>query len=292
MEFLIKTKAEKILDIINLIFLSIISFLCLYPFYNILVTSINDPIDAARGGITFWPRVFSLESYKMVFQNEDIINAFYVTVARTLIGTIIAVLFTAAFAYGVSKRELMGRKFIMSMTLVTMYFGGGLIPTYILIAKWLHLKNNFLAYIIPNMFSVFNAIIMMTFFSSIPKEIEESARIDGANDVTVFIKLIIPLSMPVLATIALFNGVFHWNSWFDAMLYGGSKLKTLQQILMQIINTNNNVSVLAGNLGFKAVSSESIKLATMVITTLPIIFAYPFLQKYFVKGIMIGSVKG
>jgi len=292
MEFIIKTKAEKVLDIINLIFLSIISFLCLYPFYNILVTSINDPTDAARGGITFWPRVFSLESYKMVFQNEDIINAFYVTVARTMIGTIIAVLFTAAFAYGVSKRELMGRKFIMSMTLVTMYFGGGLIPTYILIAKWLHLKNNFLAYIIPNMFNVFNAIIMMTFFSSIPREIEESAKIDGANDVTVFIKLIIPLSMPVLATIALFNGVFHWNSWFDAMLYGGSKLKTLQQILMQIINTNNNVSVLAGNLGFKAVSSESIKLATMVITTLPIIFAYPFLQKYFVKGIMIGSVKG
>jgi len=228
----------------------------------------------------------------MAFQNNDIINAFYVTVARTIIGTFVAVILTAAFAYGVSKRELVGRKVIMAATLVTMYFSGGLIPTYILIAKWLNLKKNILAYIIPNMFNVFNAIIMMTFFSGIPKEIEESAKIDGANDVTIFFKLIIPLSMPVLATIALFNGVFHWNSWFDAMLYGGTNLKTLQQILMKLISSNNNVSVQAGNMGFKAVSSESIKLSTMVITTLPIIFVYPFLQKYFVKGIMIGSVKG
>lgn len=288
----IKSRAEKAFDIANLTFLSIISFLCLYPFYNILITSINDPNDSARGGITFWPRVFSLESYKMVFQNSNIINAFYVTLARTLIGTLVAVFFTAAFAYGVSKHELMGRKTILMIAIITMYFSGGLIPSYILIAKWLHLKNNFLAYILPNMFSVFNAIIMMTFFSGIPKEIDESAKIDGANDVTIFVKLIIPLSGPVLATIALFNGVFHWNSWFDAMLYGGTNLKTLQQILMQLISSNNNVSVQAGNLGFKAVSSESIKLSTMVITTLPIIFAYPFLQKYFVKGIMIGSVKG
>jgi putative aldouronate transport system permease protein len=173
-----------------------------------------------------------------------------------------------------------------------MYFSGGLIPYYLLIVKYLHLKNSFLAYIIPNMFSAFNAILLLTFFKGIPKEMEESAKIDGANELKIFIKLIIPVSKPVLATIALFNGVFHWNSWFDAMLFGGAHLKTLQQILIQIINSNSNVNITAGNLGFRAVTAESVKLATMVITTLPIVFSYPFLQKYFVKGIMVGSVKG
>lgn len=292
METLIKNKSEKVFDILNLLFLSVTSFICLYPFYNILISSFDDPNDAARGGITLWPRDFSIESYKVVFRDSNMINAFIVTISRTLIGTLIAVLFTAAFAYGVSKRDLLGRNLIMGIALVTMYFSGGLIPTYIMIAKWFHLKENFLVYILPNMFSAFNAIIMMTFFNGIPKEIEESAQIDGANHLTIFVKLILPLSMPVLATIALFNGVFHWNSWFDGLLYGGSKLKTLQQILMQLINSNNNVSILAGNLGMRAVTSESVKLSTMVITTLPIVFAYPFLQRYFVKGIMIGSVKG
>lgn len=292
MDSLIKSKGEKVFDAINLIFLGLTSLICLYPFYNIFITSFDDPNDAARGGVTFWPRVFSIESYKVVFRDSNIVNAFIVTASRTLIGTIVAVFFTAAFAYGISKRNLLGRNIIMAITLVTMYFSGGLIPNYIMIAKWLHLKENFLVYILPNMFNAFNAIIMITFFSGIPKEIEESAKIDGANDFTIFVKLIIPLSKPVLATIALFNGVFHWNSWFDGMLYGGNSLKTLQQILMQLINSNNNVSILAGNLGMKAVSSESVKLSTMVITTLPIVFVYPFLQKYFVKGIMIGSVKG
>lgn len=292
MESLIKNKSEKLFDILNLIFLSVTSLLCLYPFYNILITSFNDPTDSARGGVTLWPRVFSIESYRVVFRDSNMVNAFMVTISRTLIGTLIAVFFTAAFAYGISKRNLLGRNLIMGIALVTMYFSGGLIPYYIMLVKWMHLKGNFLVYILPNMFNVFNAIIMMTFFSGIPKEIEESAKIDGANDLRIFVQLIIPLSMPVLATIALFNGVFHWNSWFDGMLFGGNHLKTLQQLLMQLINSNNNVSILAGNLGMKAVSTESVKLSTMVITTLPIVFAYPFLQKYFVKGIMIGSVKG
>jgi putative aldouronate transport system permease protein len=287
-----RSPSEKLFDTANIIIMVLLSFVTLYPFYNILITSLNDPIDAARGGITFFPRIFSIDNYKVVFQDKVIFSAFIVTILRTLIGTATAVIFTAAFAYGISKSNLLGRSFIIAMTILTMYFGGGLIPYYLLIAKYLHLKNNFLVYIIPNLFSAFNAMIMLTFFKGIPKEMEESAKMDGANDLKIFIKLIIPVSKPVLATIALYNGVFHWNSWFDAMLFGGSHLKTLQQILIQIINSNSNVSITAGNLGFKQVTAESVKLATMVITTLPIVFSYPFLQKYFVKGIMIGSVKG
>lgn len=287
-----RTLPERLFDMINIGLLALLAFVTIYPFYNILITSFNDPIDAARGGITFWPRILSIENYKMVFRDDSILNAFVVTVSRTVIGTATAVLFTGAFAYGISKSNLLWRKYIILLAVITLYFSGGLIPSYLLIAKYLHLKNHFLAYILPNLFNAYNALIMVTFFRGIPKEMEESAKIDGANDLTIFFRLVIPVSKPVLATIALYNGVFHWNSWFDAMLYGGQHLKTLQQILIQIINSNSNVSITAGNLGFRAVTAESVKLATMVITTLPIVFTYPFLQKYFVKGILIGSVKG
>ncbi len=283
---------EKLFDWTNVLLLALVAFATLYPFYNILITSFNDPTDAARGGVTFWPREWSLENYKMVFRDNSIMSAFGITVARTLIGTATAVLFTAAFAFGVSKPELLGRKLILMMAIVTMYFSGGLIPHYLLVAQYLDLKGNFLAYILPNLFSVFNAILMLTFFRELPKEVEESAKVDGANELTIFFRLVLPVSKPVLATIALYNAVFHWNSWFDAMLFGNESLRTLQQILMQIISSNSNVSLVASNLGIKTVTAESVKLATMVITTLPIVFTYPFLQKYFVKGIMIGSVKG
>lgn len=284
--------ADKSFDWLNVLLMLALTVITLYPFYNILITSFNDPTDAARGGITLWPRVLSFENYRMVFQDDNMIRAFIVTIARTVIGTAVAVLFTGAFAYGVSKKELLGRKLFMMLAIATMYFSGGLIPTYLLIAKYLHLKNHFLAYIIPNMFNVFNAIIMLTFFRGIPGEIEESAKMDGANDLTIFFRLILPVSKPVLATVALFNAVLHWNSWYDAMLFGGEKLVTLQQILMQIISSNSNVSIIASNLGLGNVTAQSLKLATMVITTLPIVFSYPFVQKYFVQGIMIGSVKG
>ncbi|CAN7500401.1 carbohydrate ABC transporter permease [Paenibacillus sp. LjRoot153] len=287
-----RSLAEKGFDWLNVLLMLALSIITLYPFYNILITSFNDPTDAARGGITFWPREFSMENYLMVFRDPNMTRAFVVTIARTFIGTAAAVLFTGAFAYGVSKKELLGRRFFLILAIVTMYFSGGIIPYYLLIAKYLHLKNDFLVYIIPNLFNVFNAIIMLTFFRGIPIEIEESAKMDGANELTIFFRLIIPVSKPVLATIALYNAVMHWNSWYDAMLFGGEKLVTLQQILMQIISSNSNVSIIASNLGFGNVTAQSLKLATMVITTLPIVFSYPFVQKYFVQGIMIGSVKG
>ncbi|MFC3798460.1 carbohydrate ABC transporter permease [Cohnella sp. GCM10012308] len=287
-----RSLSGRTFDVLNAFFMIALCVCTLYPFYNILITSFNDPADAARGGITFWPREFSIENYKVVFRDDSMIRAFVVTIARTVIGTAAAVLFTGAFAYGISKSELVGRKLFLMMAIVTMYFSGGIIPYYLVVAKYLHMKGHFLVYIIPNLFNVFNAIIMLTFFRALPKEIEESAKIDGANDLRIFFQLVLPVSKPVLATIALYNAVFHWNAWYDAMLFGGEKLLTLQQILMQIISSNSNVSLIASQLGLGSVTASSLKLATMVITTLPIVFTYPFVQKYFVQGVMIGSVKG
>jgi putative aldouronate transport system permease protein len=276
---------------LNTLFLSLVIAACFYPFFYIIVSSFNDPTDLLRGPVYLWPRVFSVVNFQYVLRDPEIVRAIWVTVARTVIGTVAGVLFTAAFAYGISKKRLWGRKVIVGMTLVTIYFSGGLIPTYLLIAHGLHLYGNFLVFIIPNMFNAFFAFIMMSFFRQISPEIEESARMDGATEIRIFVQLILPLSTAILATIALFYGVWHWNSWFDAMLYGGRKLVTLQQYLVKAIQSVN-VSVASANYRSESVSAQSLRLATMVLTTFPIVVIYPFLQRYFVKGVMIGSLKG
>lgn len=287
-----KLSGDRIFDVCNLIFMCFIMLITLYPFYYVIISSLNDPIDLLRGPVYLLPRKWSLTNYIYIFQDKDILRAAFITVSRTLIGSAAAVLFTAAFAYGVSKKKLLGRKLFVGMTLVTMYFSGGLIPSYILIAHGLKLQGNFLVFIIPNLFNAFNAFIMMSFFRGIPSEMEESAKIDGANDLIIFFKLILPVSMPILATIALFNGVFHWNSWFDAMLYGGRKLETLQQYLVKSIQSASVSAQAASYVSNTGISSTSIRLTTMVVTAFPIVLAYPFLQRYFVKGVMIGSLKG
>jgi putative aldouronate transport system permease protein len=276
---------------LNTLFLLLVILVCFYPFFYIIISSFNDPLDLLRGPIYFWPRKFSVLNFQYVMKDPEIVRAIWVTVARTVVGTVVGVVFTAAFAYGISKKRLWGRKAFMGLTLVTIYFSGGLIPTYLLIAQGLHLYGNFLAFIFPNMFNAFFAFIMMSFFREISPEIEESAHIDGATEIRVFVQLILPISTAVLATIALFFGVWHWNSWFDAMLYGGRKLMTLQQYLVKAIQSVN-VSVLSANYRSQSVSSQSLRLATMVLTTFPIVVIYPFLQRYFVKGVMIGSLKG
>jgi putative aldouronate transport system permease protein len=227
-----KLNGDSVFDIFNFIFMCFIILITLYPFYYVIVSSFNEPIDLLNGPVYLWPRKFSLSNYAYVLQDEKILKAAFITVSRTIIGSVSAVLFTAAFAYGISKQRLLGRRFFIGMALVTMYFSGGLIPTYILIAHGLRLQGNFLVFIIPNLFNAFNAFIMLSFFRGISPEIEESARIDGANDIIIFVKLILPISTPILATIALFNGVFHWNSWFDALLYGGRKLETLLNFII------------------------------------------------------------
>jgi putative aldouronate transport system permease protein len=282
---------QAIFVTLNTLFLSLVMVACFYPFFYIIVSSFNDPTDLLKGPVYFWPRKFSVLNFQYVLKDPEIVRAIWITVARTVIGTVAGVLFTAAFAYGISKKRLWGRKVFVGMTLVTIYFSGGLIPTYLLIAQGLLLYGNFLVFIIPNMFNAFFAFIMMSFFREISPEIEESAHMDGASEIRIFVQLILPLSTAVLATIALFFAVWHWNSWFDAMLYGGRKLMTLQQYLVKAIQSVN-VSVLSANYRSGSVSSQSLRLATMVLTTFPIVVIYPFLQRYFVKGVMIGSLKG
>ena len=287
-----KLNSDSIFEIFNIIIMSIVILITLYPFFFVIISSLNEPIDLLNGPVFLFPRKFSLANYSYVLRDERILKAAFITLARTVIGSLSAVLFTAAFAYGVSKQRLLGRKFFIGMALVTMYFSGGLIPSYLLIAHGLKLQGNFLVFIIPNLFSAFNAFIMMSFFRGISPEIEESARIDGANDLVIFFRLILPISLPILATITLFNGVYHWNSWFDALLYEGRKLETLQQYLVKSIQSANVNVKAASYVSTLTVSSTSVRYTTMVITAFPIVVAYPFLQRYFVKGIMIGSLKG
>lgn len=287
-----KISRDSVFDICNMIFMCFVLFITLYPFYYVIISSLNDPLDLLKGPIYLLPRKFSFINYRYVLQDKDIIKAALVTIARTVTGSVSAMLFTAAFAYGISKKWLLGRRFFVGMALVTMYFSGGLIPSYILIAHGLKLQGNFLVFIIPHLFNAFNAFIMMAFFRGIDAGIEESAKIDGANDIVIFVKLILPISMPIIATIILFNGVFHWNSWFDAQLYGGRKLQTLQQYLVKSIQSTSINAKASAYISNQSVNSQSVRLATMVITTFPIAVAYPFLQKYFVKGVMIGSLKG
>ena len=241
------------------------------------------------------PRKFSLQSYKTVFQDKTIIRAFMITVLRTLIGTVTSVFITAMVGYAFSKKYIMGNKVYTIIGTITMFFGGGLIP-YFITLKNLGLYDNFLVYIIPSLFNFYNMIIFMSFFRELPAGLEESAKLDGANDMLIFIKIILPLSMPVLATIALFNGVGHWNDYFAGVMYiNKAELQPIQTYLYRVVasaSASKAVVAMPAGVSAQQVSSQSVRLATMVVTTFPIMCVYPFLQKYFVKGMLIGSIKG
>ena len=273
----------------------LICFLALYPVWYTVIISFNDSNDALRGGIYWLPRKFSLESYRTVFQDKTIIRAFGVTVLRTILGTVTSVFFTAMVGYAFSKKHIMGNKVYTIIGTITMFFGGGLIP-YFITLKNLGLYDNFLVYIIPSLFSFYNMIIFMSFFRELPAGLEESAKLDGANDMLIFIKIIIPLSMPVIATIALFNGVYHWNDYFAGVMYiNKAALQPIQTYLYRVVasaSASKAVVSMPAGVSAQQVSSQSVRLATMVVTTFPIMCVYPFLQKYFVKGMLIGSIKG
>lgn len=289
-----RTLREVIFDRLNDVFMLAICFVTLYPIWYVLVNSLNDGNDAMRGGIYWWPRMFSLDSYLAVFANDGIMLAMGVTIAKTVVGTVVHVLFTAMVAYAFSRRELIGRRAYMMLGTVTLFFSGGLIPSYLLIRD-LGLLDSFWVYIIPAMFSFFDLIVFQAFFREIPDGLEEAAKLDGANDFKIFRSIILPVSMPVVATIALFHGVYQWNDYFTGMIYiNKSELQPIQTYLYRVVAQSSSNQMMAATSGTiaKSVSSQSIKLATMVITSLPIVIVYPFLQKYFVKGFMIGSIKG
>ena len=294
--------AEDIfVDSVVYLILAIVFIATVYPFYYCLVISFNEGIDASTGGIFLWPRRFTLENYEMVFSNEQLMSGFLVSVLRTVTGTILSLLFTGLFAYGLAYKNLMFKKTYIGIMIFAMYFSGGLIPYHVLL-KNLRLLNTFWVYIIPALLSPFNAIIMMSFFREIPDSIEESVKIDGANDLVTFFRIIVPISTPVFATIALFNGVGHWNSWFDTAFFTTDrKLRTLSFLLKEIINRANLTSMLGPGMSdaersatyaARSYTAETIRMATMMVVVIPIICIYPFLQRYFVKGIMIGSIKG
>ena len=284
---------SKAFDTINILFMLLICFCALYPIWYVLIHSLNNGFDSAQGGLYWWPRKFTWDNYREVFRNNEIITAFFVTIARTLIGTATHVFFTAMVAYSFLKKELIGRKVYMNMGLVTMFFSGGLIPTFIVI-KTLGMFDNFIVYIIPVMFSFFDLIIFQAFFRTIPEALEESAKIDGANYFTIFTRVILPLSKAVIATILLFNGVFNWNDYFMGIIYTNKQsLHPIQTYLYKIIMTSDSAktSLMAGSVSQTNFTSTSLQMATMIITTIPIVCVYPFLQKHFVKGMLIGSVK-
>lgn len=288
-----KSAGEKSFDLLNVVLMLAICFITLYPIWYVLIQSLNEGFDAAQGGIYWLPRKFTMDNYKEVFRNNDIIKAFIVSLFRTLIGTVFHVFFTAMVAYAFLKRELMGRKLYMSMGIVTMFFSGGLIPTFIVI-KTLGLFDNFMVYIFPVMFSFFDLLIFQAFFRTIPEALEESAKMDGANHFRIFLKIILPVSKAVVATIILFNGVFNWNDYFMGIIYiNNDDLHPIQTYLYKMIVTSESskTSLLAGGYSQSKFTSTSLQMATMIVTTIPIVCVYPFLQKHFVKGMLLGSVK-
>ena len=291
-----RSRGTLIFDTINTVFMIVICFLCLYPIWYVVVNSLNDAKDAMLGGIYWWPRMFTLKNYIAVFEDSSVLQAFKITIGKTLLGTSLNVFFTAMVAYPLSKKYLLGRKFYMTIGTITMFFAGGLIPTFLLF-KQLKLINNFLVYIFPAAFNFFNLLIFINFFREIPSALEESAKIDGATDWKIFRKIILPLSKPVLATIALFAGVGQWNDYFGGLMYMTTRVDLepiqtyLYRMVAQVQSSQVAGSISAANITASDTTSTSIKLATMVITTLPICCVYPFLQRYFVKGMMVGAVK-
>ena len=297
-----RTTEDNVISVIIFIVMALVFILTVYPFYYCFILSLNEGINASIGGIYFWPRKFTWENYEQVFTNKQLIPAFGVSILRTVVGTLLSVTFTGMVAFAVAHRNLIGRRLYTNMMIVAMYFGGGMIPYFILI-KNLGLYNTFWVYIIPALFSIWNCILMMNFFRSIPDALEESARIDGANDLVIFFRIIVPVSMPIIATIMLFNGVGHWNDWYTTAFYTRNReLRTASFILKELISKANLTSITgadntataarAAQAAAQNYTAESLRMATMIVVVVPIICVYPFLQKYFVKGVMVGSIKG
>ncbi|PWU66634.1 carbohydrate ABC transporter permease [Gracilibacillus dipsosauri] len=290
---------DYLFDIINYSFLIVVIIVTLYPFLNVLAISLNDSTDTIRGGIYLWPREFTFNNYMEIMKYDNLVTGFFNSVLRTVIGTVLGVFIQAMVAFTLSRTDFQGRRFVSTAIVLTMYFSGGLIPGYMLIRD-LGLINSFWVYILPGLVSAFNIIIIRSFMDSLPFSLQESAKMDGASDFTIFYRIILPLCKPVLATIALFVAVGQWNQWFDTYLYNSmnENLTTLQYELMKILeNTtmggSQDANLMRPNEGEQAnmVSPQSIKMAITMVTVIPIILVYPFVQRYFIQGMTLGAVK-
>jgi putative aldouronate transport system permease protein len=290
---------QKVFKIFNYFILALLGISTLYPFYYFFILSFNDGLDAQRGGIYLWPRIFTFNNYLLAFKNPNIMNAYTITLFRTIAGMVISLTLTSMLAYGLTKKDLPFRRGIIFYFFFTTMFSGGMIPFYILLRQ-LGLTKSIWIYILPYLYVFFYTVIVRTFFETIPAELSEAAIIDGCNDIQIYLRVYLPLSVPVMATMALFFGVMHWNDWQTGSFYVANKKMIPAATLLQSLMTEATFEEsggagqqqLIGRLSTANTTPEALRMTVLVITTLPIICVYPFIQKYFTKGVMVGSVKG
>lgn len=294
-----RKKRDIAFPIVNTVILILLMILTLYPVLNTVAISFNEGTDALRGNIGLWPRVFSTKAYASLLNDKDTYQAFFISVSKTIIITVLNLILTSMLSYALSRKEYVLRGLITTMMVLTMYVNAGLIPNYLLITQTLHLQKTYWVYIIPCLFSCFNMIVIRTYICGLPEAMLESARIDGAGDLRIFYQIILPLCTPVLATVALFVAVGSWNSWFDTYLYNGSKknLYTLQYLLkMKLATTQASANAAKSSADALASTTQTtpitIRCAITVVSAVPIMIIYPFMQRYFVTGMALGSVKG
>lgn len=284
------TKGYRAFQVINTIIMILVIFITLYPFVYLVAQSFSSDAAASAGKVTFYPIGFNVNTYKYVLRDNQFFRYYGNTIFYTVVGTFISVACTALIAYPLSKPRLRLNKVITPLVVFTMYFAGGMIPNYIVITQWLGLQDSMWSIILPNAISTFNLLVMKSFFAGLPEELEEAAAIDGMNTYQIFLKIIIPLSKPIIATMCLFYMVTMWNEWFTPMLYLDSKDKwPVALYVRQLVEGANNTEI--GSSDASSVQA-TLKSATMVLTSIPIICVYPFVQKYFVQGMTIGAVKG
>ncbi|MBQ6406516.1 MAG: carbohydrate ABC transporter permease [Butyrivibrio sp.] len=292
---------DRTVEIVCYIIFSIAAFLCLYPFYYIIINTISANDISARGDVIFWPKGFHLHNYVSAFRIDGLLQAFKISLMRTVLGTALTVFASAFLGFMFTQEKMWMRKFWYRLIVATMYFNAGIIPWF-LVMKTMHLTNNFWGYILPAIVSPFNLILTKTFVESVPKELQEAAEMDGAGILTVFFKVIIPVIKPIMATVAIFSAVSQWNAFQDTLLLmTDTKLYPLQFVLYQYLNQASSLASLAqsntstSSLAAAAATTQtttSVRMTITVIVVLPIMLVYPIFQKYFVKGIMIGAVKG
>lgn len=290
------TKKDRMFDFFIYFFLSVILFIVLYPLYFIVIASFSDPLDVLGGKVIWFPSGFSLEAYRMVFKDPQVMTGYRNTIAYTLAGTSLNMVLSILAAYALSRRKLKGKSVIMGMMILTMFFGGGLIPSYLNISR-LNLLNTFAVMILPSAISTYNVMIMRTFFmNSIPYELEEAAFVDGASHFKTLYSIVLPLSKPILAVMVLFYAISHWNSYFSALIYLSDQDRyplqlVLRSILIQSQAAEESLADVHGTFN-RMLRGETIKYALILVASVPVLCLYPFLQKYFVQGIMVGSIKG
>lgn len=286
-----QSPGERLFDVLNATLMVLLCCIMLYPFIHVTAVAFSTQAEAIRPGLHLWPRAVDFSAMKKVLCAPEIWRAYYNTICRTVVGTILSVFCTGMGAYAISKPYLPYKKPVLLLVLFAMFFSGGMIPDYLLIRS-LGLMNSVWSMILPSLVWGFNLIVMRNFFESVPQSLEESAKLDGAGDFTVFAKIYVPLSKPVIATVAMWMAVHHWNAYFDNLLYiNDNNLYVLQRMIRNLI-IDAQASYMESMSSSASLSPESMKSATILVSIIPIIMVYPFAQKYFMKGVMVGAVKG